>query len=234
MANTVNTLLVTGTETGVGKTIALSALAAYWQIHHAQRRIGIMTLADLDGYHGKFYGDRLLSPSVEHLSPCMTNTLLPALHRDGRGIDLALLWQHLTQLQQTYDWVLLEGAGGLGCPLTPETTMADLAWDWRLPTVLVVPVRPGAIAHAVANVALARQAKVHLRGIILTCDQPDAADHQDEWVPVGLLRSLTQVPILGQLPYLDILNTQTLAQAAAGLSLESIFPSAAMATVGHA
>jgi len=66
--------------------------------------------------------------------------------------------------------VLVEALGGLGSPVSEEFTVADLA-EWRLPTVLVVPVKLGAIAQAVANVALARPSRVHLKGIVLNCVQ---------------------------------------------------------------
>jgi len=61
--------------------------------------------------------------------------------------------------------VLVEALGG--SPVSEEFTVADLA-EWR-PTVLVVPVKLGAIAQAVANVALARPSRVHLKGIVLNC-----------------------------------------------------------------
>jgi dethiobiotin synthetase len=102
--------------------------------------------------------------------------------------------------------------------------VADLGYDWQLPTVLV-PVRLGAIGQAVANVALARQTKLPLRGIILNCTQPRTAAEIDQWAEPDLITNLTQLPILGTLPYLD--NPEDLAQlrqAAAGLTLEAMLP----------
>jgi dethiobiotin synthetase len=87
--------------------------------------------------------------------------------------------------------------------VTAELTVADLAGEWRLPTVLVVPVRLGAIAQAVANVALARQTKVNLKGIILNCSQPRTDEEIADLTPPDLIQSLTNIPVLGCLPYLD-------------------------------
>ncbi|MHC5826061.1 MAG: ATP-dependent dethiobiotin synthetase BioD, partial [Nostoc sp.] len=106
---------------------------------------------------------------------------------------------------------------------TEELTVADLAGEWRLPTVLVVPVRLGAIAQAVANVALARQSRVNLKGIVLNCVQPRTDAEIADWTPQQLIQSLTNTPVLGCLPYLDNLtDLDKLAQIASDLDWETL------------
>ena len=130
----------------------------------------------------------------------------------------------LCQLQQSRDFVLIEGLGGLGSPVTDELIVADLARDWHLPTILVVPVRLGAIAQAVANVALARQTGVFLKGLVLNCVEPTSQQDRSNWTPIHLIESLTQVPILGILPHLDTpTDREKLTQIAADLDIETIF-----------
>ena len=120
---------------------------------------------------------------------------------------------------------MVEGLGGLGSPVTSELTVADLARDWRLPTVLAVPVRLGAIGQAVANVALAKQAGVSLTGIVLNCVAPCSEEEIASWAPAYLIESLTQVPVLGCLPYLnDPTDIAKLAKAASDLDLERLLP----------
>jgi len=149
-----------------------------------------------------------------------THITLPALQY---GDDLGQLWQQVTTLSQQYDWVFLESFGGLGSPLTFETTVADLAGDWRLPTVLVVPVGGNAIAQAVAHVALARQSRIHLKGIVLNCVQPAPEQQITDRVDVNLLRSLTQSPILGCIPHIvDTSDLDKLAYAVSELALENL------------
>jgi dethiobiotin synthetase len=126
-------------------------------------------------------------------------------------------------LRSQRDFVLVEALGGLGSPVTDELTVADLAGEWRLPTVLVVPVRLGAIAQAVANVALARQSRVNLKGIILNCIQPRTDAEIADWTPQQLIQSLTNTPVLGCLPYLDNLtDLDKLAQIASDLDWETL------------
>ncbi len=169
-----------------------------------------------------------LNQSADEITPLHFQAPLApplAADREGRRIELELAWKGLEMLRRQRDWVLVESLGGLGSPVTHETTVADLAWDWRLPTVLVVPVRLGAIAQAVANVALARQARVHLKGIVLNCTQPRTEQEIADWAPTDLIQSLTNVPVLGIIPYLtDVTDLAKLTQVAANLELEQLMP----------
>ena len=169
-----------------------------------------------------------LEQSLEEITPLYFEAPLApplAAEREGRRVELELVWQGLERLRASRDFVLVEAVGGLGSPITDELTVANLAANWRLPTVLVVPVRLGAIASAVANVALARQTGVRLKGIILNCVQPRSTQEIADWTPVHLIQSLTQVPVLGCLPHLDDLSDLSkLAQVASNLDLERLLP----------
>ena len=149
-----------------------------------------------------------------------------AAQMEGKTIDLAIVWQCLSELQQQQDLVFIEALGGLGSPVTYELTVADLAAEWRLPTVLVVPIKLGAISQAVANVALARSLKLDLRGIVLSCGELDTQDTElDNLAPVDLIESLTQVKVLGILPYIgDLTEGNALAKIVSDWDWELMFP----------
>ncbi|MTJ10132.1 ATP-dependent dethiobiotin synthetase BioD [Anabaena sp. UHCC 0253] len=219
-----NTLLITGTDTEAGKTVVTTALAAYWQKYYPQRSLGIMKpiqsgVGDRELYQTLFN----LEQSPEEITPVYFQAPLAppiAAAKENRQVDLAIVWKTLLALQKQRDFVLVESLGGLGSPVTDELTVADLAGEWRLPTVLVVPVRLGAIAHAVANVALARQTKINLRGIILNCTQPRTEAEIADLTPADLIQSLTNIPVLGCLPYLENPHDlEQLAKVAAALDL---------------
>ena len=222
-----NTLLITGTDTEAGKTVLTTALAAYWQIYYPQRRLGIMKPIQSGEGDRELY-QRLfsLSQSASEITPLYFQAPLAppiAAARENREVDLGLVWQTLEKVRSRHDIVLIEALGGLGSPVTPELTVADLAGEWRLPTVLVVPVKLGAIAQAVANVALARQAKVNLKGIVLNCVQPRTDAEIADWTPPDLIQSLTNIRVLGCLPYLDHPNDlDKLAQIVSNLGLADI------------
>jgi len=220
-----NTLLITGTDTEAGKTVVTTALAAYWQKHYPQRRLGIMKpiqsgVGDKELYQTLFS----LEQSPEEITPLyFQEPLAPpiAAAKENRSIDLAIVWQTLLKLQKQRDFVLVESLGGLGSPITNELTVADLAGEWRLPTFLVVPVRLGAIAQAVANVALARQTKINLRGIILNCTQSRTEAEITDLTPPELIQSFTNIPVLGCVPYVENpQDVEKLAEVAATLDWE--------------
>ncbi len=222
-----NPLLITGTDTEAGKTVLTTALAAYWQKYYPQRSWGIMKpiqsgIGDRELYQNLF----ALEQSAEEITPLYFQAPLAppiAAARENRQVDLALVWQTLSKLRSQRDFLLVEALGGLGSPVTEELTVADLAAEWRLPTVLVVPVRLGAIASAVANVALARQSRVHLVGIVLNCVQPRSDAEIADWTPPELIQSLTNTPVLGCLPYLENpTDLEKLAQIASDLDLETL------------
>jgi dethiobiotin synthetase len=230
-----NALLITGTDTDAGKTVLTTALAAYWKKYCPSRSLGIMKPVQSGGDPRSTYagGDRelyssLFAQSQAEITPLYFNAPLApplAAEREGQRVELEKAWQAFEVLRQKYDWVLVEALGGLGSPITHETTVADLAWDWRLPTVLVVPVKLGAIGQAVANVALARMSRVHLKGIVLNCVQPCSAEDIANWAPANLIQSLTSIPILGLIPHLtDPTDLEKLAQVASNLELERLIP----------
>jgi dethiobiotin synthetase len=167
-----------------------------------------------------------LNQTPEEITPLHFKTPLAppvAAEREGRLVNLSIVWQAFETLRQKRQLVLVEALGGLGSPVTHELTVADLARDWRLPVVLVVPVKLGAIAQAVANVALARQSGVHLKGIVLNCVQACSDEEIADWTPIDLIQSLTNVPVLGVLPHLaDPTDLTKLAQVASNLDLERL------------
>lgn len=228
-----STLLISGSDTDAGKTVVTSALMAYQQQYLAHQRWAICKLlqsgeGDSEHYQGFFD----LAQPPETVNPLrLQQPLAPpiAAMKEGVSIDLGAAWQTLQGLQQSYERVLVEGVGGLGAPLTQELIVADLARDWRLPTVLVIPVRLGAIGQAVATVALARQSGLSLCGLVLNCTEPRTTEQIADWAPSDLLHSLTQVPILGVMPYIEEWpDLAGLADAAANLNLEGLLSGESM------
>ncbi|MUL37471.1 dethiobiotin synthase [Gloeocapsopsis dulcis] len=218
-----NELLIAGTDTDAGKTVLTTALAAYWR--NRFRNLGIMKPIQAGTGDRELYSQLFsLNQSTTEITPLYFEAPLAppiAAAKENRDINLALVWQTLQNLKASRDFVLIEALGGLGSPVTAEFTVADLAAEWRLPTVLVVPVRLGAIAAAVANVALARQTRVLLKGIILNCIQARSPQEIEDLAPTELIQSLTNVPVLGCLPYFaDPTDLDKLSQAAAALDLD--------------
>jgi dethiobiotin synthetase len=204
----VATLLISGTDTGIGKTIVTSALAAYLKTFCAQQRLAIFKPIQSGPGDREHYAQQFdLTQTLEQINP---------LYFDAPLVQT---------LQKNYDWVLVEGVGGLGSPITAELTVADLAHDWHLPTILVVPVRLGALGQAIAHVALAHRTQVNVRGLILSCPEICSAQDIEQWAPVELIQSFTQRPVLGILPHLEnCTDSAQLAKMTSEWDLEVLLP----------
>ena len=227
-------LVIAGTDTDVGKTFVTIALATYWQKYHLNQAgnnhlLSIFKLlqtgiGDVELYHRLFTNQ----DGIEIVEPLRFDAPLAppiAAAKEGKTIELAEVWRRFSATSQKSELVLLESLGGLGSPVTNELIVGNIAADWRLPTILVVPVKLGAIANTLANVALARSLKIDLRGIILNCSQLEAVGRIEDLTPVDLLESLTQIPVIGILPYAkDWANGERIAQKVSNWDLELILP----------
>ncbi|KJH70378.1 dethiobiotin synthase [Aliterella atlantica] len=223
-----NALLITATDTEAGKTVLTTALAAYLQ-KYQKSPLRIMKPIQAGIGDRELYAE-LFALSEDEINPLYFRAPLAppiAAAKEGRGVDLGIVWQALEKMRSRTDFVLVEALGGLGSPVTNEFTVADIAAQWRLPTVLVVPVKLGAISQAVANVALAKLTGVRLQGIVLNCVQPCTPEEVSDLTPTDLIQALTNVPVLGCMPYLDNpRDLDKLAQVAANLNLEILLPRA--------
>jgi dethiobiotin synthetase len=218
-------LLIVGSDTGVGKTVLTSSLAAHHLKYRAASTLAIYKPVQSGVGDREFFKSTFrLTQTLAEINPIFFETpIAPAIAmlRENKPLDLGLIWQHYQTLQNNYDCLLVEALGGLGSPLTYEYTVADLAKDWHIPIVLVVSVKLGAIAQAVANVALAKINKINLKGIVLNCVTPDAKI--EDLAPIDLIQALTYVPVVGVLPYIsDLQNIEELARAASNLELEAL------------
>ncbi len=218
-------LLITSTDTEVGKTFTTCALAAYYQTYFPHKKLGIMKLIQCGSGDRELYANLFeLDQSPNELNPLYFEAPLApplAAAKEGKLIDLATAWQSLQNLQQRCDLVLIEGLGGLGSPVTAELTLADIAHEWRLPILLVVPVKLGSIGQAVANVALAAHTGVELRGVVLNCAQSVTDQDIADFAPADLIVGLTRKPVLGYLPHLTAAHSiENFAKAAAQLEWE--------------
>ncbi|AIE73067.1 MULTISPECIES: dethiobiotin synthase [unclassified Synechocystis] len=223
------TLLVVGCDTGVGKTVTTSALAAYWQRYGKDQSFGLMKLMQTglgdDELYQKLFGHLTHWDVVTPLK--FAAPLAPPLAADqeGKTIDLGVVWQTLQTMQQNHGHVLVEALGSLGSPVTHELTVADIAGLWHLETILVVPVQLGAMGQAIAQVALARETKVKLKGLVLSCATPDAEAKLEDWATPSMLESFTHLPVVGIVPYLtdtERENLDCLAQVTAQFDLEKL------------
>ena len=197
-------IVVTGTDTGVGKTVASAALAlrlgaSYWKPIQAGReeesdRDAVARLAGVETHPEAYFLE----------TPCSPHR---AAEIDGVTIDPA-------RLTPPPGRVVIEGAGGALVPVTRELLYADLFARWGLPVVIVARTALGTINHSLITIEVLRARGVSIAGILFSGE--DVADSQTTICAIG------DVPSLGRLPRLDPLTPDSLRAAAATLDLGAL------------
>ncbi|WP_035607170.1 dethiobiotin synthase [Haloferula sp. BvORR071] len=190
---------VTGTDTGVGKT-RFSCLLV-----EALRAEGV----DAAGFKPVCCGDRddalLLAAASGGLSPDEVNPVwlkasvapLVAGMLENRPVDTADLIGKFHAFAAAHHTVIVEGAGGWRVPLADGYDMADLAADLRLPVIIVVGNRLGALNHTILTVESIRAKGLPIAGLVMNhlVDELDTASITNK----GIIEQLTGLPILAEI-----------------------------------
>ncbi|MGO9485175.1 MAG: dethiobiotin synthase [Rhodomicrobium sp.] len=192
--------VITGTDTGVGKTVFSAALAAalgasYWKPVQSGLEAGTdsETVRRLSGLSQ----DRILPEAYRLKLPASPHI---AAAREGVRIEASRL-----ALPARPGVLVIEGAGGLMVPLAPDLLQIDLFASWGLPVVLCALTSLGTVNHTLLSLeAMARRA-IELHGVAFIGER-------DEEVESTIL-SLGKARRLGCLPPVDPLNAGTLGQA---------------------
>lgn len=200
---------VTGTDTGVGKTLVSAALLHTLARHHA-RVVGMKPVAaGLVPQAGGWVAEDALAlraassvrvPPELDCPVALPDPLSPhlAARRAGRLLDLAPMLDAYRQLRAWADVVLVEGAGGWRVPLNDRQTLADLAVALGLPVVLVVGLRLGCLNHALLTAEAIRRDGLTLAGWVANSVDPDMACRDEN---IDTLRERLGAPLLGVVPW---------------------------------
>lgn len=204
-----NRLFVTGTDTGVGKTVASSALL------HALRAQGLRAvgmkpvasgcIATAEGWHN----DDALAlqaasdpvPAYADLNPfALPQPLAPEIAASEAGVEITLapIIAAFERLRAQADTIVVEGVGGWAAPLTATLDQLHLVEALELPVVLVVGMRLGCLNHARLTARAVQADGARLVGWIANEIDPQM-DRRDE--NFALLKARMPAPCWGRLPY---------------------------------
>ena len=179
---------VSGIDTGIGKTYATGYLAKLWNTQgqstitqkliqtgnvdvseDIEKHRDIMGIGWLPEDHEKLTMPEIFSyPASPHL----------ATQLDGRDIDFDKIEKATQILQQRFDVVLLEGAGGLMVPLTTELLTIDYIEQKKLPVILVSSGRLGSINHTLLSLEALKQRGLSLYALAYNLND----ESQDELI----------------------------------------------------
>lgn len=212
-------LFITGTDTGVGKTLVAAGLAAALRGRGIDagvmkpvetgcptrdgrlRPLDALALREASGSRDAL---DLINPYRfrEPLAPMV------AAERSRGRIDVGRLQERFDRLAARHAMVLVEGAGGLLAPITEDASYLDLAVRLDLPLLVVIGSRLGALNHARLTVEAARHAGLPVAGVVL--NRPTAARSPARTTNCSALRRLLPVPVLGEIPRLRTSRGQAL------------------------
>jgi dethiobiotin synthetase len=198
-------LFVSGTDTGVGKTILSAALVAAIAAEGEPVRACKPVITGLEEPPEAWPHDHELLASMAGMAPeevaplryqpAVSPHLAAALA--GEQIDPARLIEHVRALGRT-GTVIVEGVGGLLAPLTDDLTVCDLAAELALP--LLIAARPGlgTINHTSLTLQAARAAGLEVRAVVLTPwpPQPSMVEQSNR----DTLARVSNVEIVGLAP----------------------------------
>lgn len=192
--------VVTGTDTGIGKTVFAAGLAGALGAHYWKP-----IQAGLDPEGDKESVARLSGLPPTHILPEAYRLTTPASPHLAARIDGVEIRLDRLSLPQVEGPLVVEGAGGVLVPVSERLLMADLFAHWQVPVILCARTSLGTINHSLLSIEALRRRSVPIAGIAFIGD-PHAENER-------IIPQLGQVPSLGRLPHLDPLNAATLAQA---------------------
>jgi dethiobiotin synthetase len=205
-------LFVTGTDTGVGKTVVAAGLVKLAR-NRGLRAIAVKPVeTGCTVRDGQLYpedGAFLHQASERDLSldECVpVRFSLPAsparaAAAAGSSLHIANLKEHVLALAEDADLTVVEGAGGLMVPVQGSLMMIDLVEQLGFPTIIVARSGLGTINHSLLTLNALKQRGLESLGIVLSCSSPQPGP-EEEFTPSDLARLIQSVPVL-TLPHLS-------------------------------
>jgi dethiobiotin synthetase len=203
-------IFVTGTDTGVGKTVVAGAIANWFSTRG--RRVAVCKPC-ATGCERRREG--LVSEDAEFLAACAdtphpldlvcpvryAEPLAPAIaaERAGEALDWESIDRSLRLMSAGSDVIIVEGVGGILVPLDTKHTVLDFAVALRLPTLVVARPGLGTINHTLLTLEALRSAGVPVAGVVINRYPTDLVGAAEETNPRAIER-WGKAPVLCLVP----------------------------------
>ena len=189
-----NGIFVTGTDTSVGKTVVSDLLRRYLKDkgYRVVKQKWIETGRDSVLQHMDFHLTNpfiFKFPSSPHL----------AARLEGKRINANKIKKSFKTLSKRFDFVIVEGIGGALVPISEKRLVIDIAKELKLPVLIVVGNKLGAINHTLLTVEAIRKRKMKIRGLIFN-NRFKGGNKLILKDNVKIIEKLTNVKALGVLP----------------------------------
>ena len=202
-------IFITGTGTEIGKTVIAGGLAA--SLKQAGMNVGVMkpistgNTADAQflKHAAQVDDERSLINPIYLRHPLAPSV---AARMEGREIDVSCVETAFAELRQKYDFMIVEGVGGIAVPIQDDFLVVHLIKRLQLPILIVAQVGLGTLNHTLLTVAYARQFELQITGIVLNGLCAETAGLAEATNPAEI-ENLTGVPVIGVVPYEKRLDT---------------------------
>jgi len=218
MSNKTNSLFITGTDTGVGKTVVTALLAKMMKAKRID--VGVMKPIATRGIRRPsslvprpsviVSEDAILlkksagvDDDISLINPiCLTPPLAPSLASEisGEEINLARIFSAYKTLQEKHKTILVEGIGGLMVPIKGKYLVADLAKDIGLPVLIVTRPTLGTINHTLLTIKTAKDYGLKVKGFIINYHAPFKKGLAEKYAG-KIIEKLSGIKCLGEIPY---------------------------------
>src|SRR3989338_3068662 len=196
-------LFVTGTDTGVGKTVAVLVLKTL--LEKKGFSVGVMKPVQCGGHDANFLKEKLrLSDDVGDINPYLAQAPISphlAFAREKKTIPPAHIIEKAKKLKQKYDVLLIEGAGGLLVPLKDDYLVADLIRDLNADVIIVSRLGLGTINHTLLTIRQARDFGLNIACVIFNEIKKTRYGIPEKTNP-SAIKKFGQVELLGTIPHL--------------------------------
>ncbi|MDQ8055638.1 dethiobiotin synthase [Bacillus velezensis] len=207
---------VTGTDTGVGKTIVSCGLAAAFRQKQADIGVFKPFLSGVSRTHPESDTSLLKDMSQtalshEEITPFeWKEPLAPytAAMLEGKSVSMADVMAHWSKIKNRHECFIVEGAGGISVPLGENYLVSDLIKAMELPAVIVTRPDLGTINHTYLTVEYAKNMGIEVLGIIINGVKSNPG--LDEKTNPSMIETLCKVPILGITPKLDHVSPENI------------------------
>ncbi len=202
-------IFVTGTGTEIGKTVIAGGLAAV--LKQTGIDVGVMKpISTGDTTDAQFLKHAAqVDDELSVINPIfLRHPLAPsvAARIEDRDIDLRSVETAFATLGQRYDFVIVEGVGGIAVPIRDDFLVVQLIQQLQLPILIVATTGLGTLNHTLLTVAFAQQFNIQIAGIVLNGLRQETAGLAEATNPVEI-EKLTGVPVIGVVPYEKQLDT---------------------------
>ena len=218
-------IFITGTDTGVGKTIVSATLARV--LRNLGVNVGVMKpvtsgCVEVEGKRLSEDAELLkwaagTESDGDDAAPYLLSAPVApsiAAEREGVRINFTTITEAYNRLAEKHEFIIVEGAGGLMVPLSGGLMVADLASHLKLPLLVVSRPNLGTVNHTVLTCFCARQLGLDVRGFIIN-NFPDQPGEAESYAP-HLLDSLSGAPLLGVLPQVESADLKGVVNELAG------------------